>query len=62
MHPVLIEYETLNYGEMIIANPNYTCTHFPRCFWSSYVYLVHCQSEDSHAHLVGRICPNHVAY
>ena len=32
-----------------LANPNRGCRHFPRDFWSSFEYLMHCWGEGSHA-------------
>ena len=45
----LVRYETqeLLVQDNFLAHPNHACSHFPHDFWSSYGYLIHCQSEDS---------------
>ena len=43
--PHLIGYET-TIGVRWLAHPNHSCGDFPRNFWSSHKYHVHCQSEE----------------
>ena len=43
-----------------LAIPNPGHSHFPHNFWSSYEYLILCQSEDSCAHLF--LEPNRTTY
>ena len=35
---------------LTLAYPYQGCSRLPHSYWSSYEYLTHCQSEDSHAH------------
>ena len=40
-----------------LANPNLDHSHFPHHFWSAFEYLVHQQSEYSHAHYMVKKIP-----
>ena len=45
-----------------LANPDQGRGHFPHNFQSAHEYLIHIQSEDSHAHIGHIDPPNYVDY
>lgn len=57
LHPLLLlrGNETPSSCEMIRISKSCSQAILPHNLWSSYEYHIHCQSEDSHAHLSGRV-------
>ena len=45
--PLLLGYETYK----MVSKSKSRCSHFHHNLWSSYEYVIYCQSDNSHAHI-----------